>query len=114
MNLKALAVCFVLVSVALITMNVHFVSAAVNLNQPISTADQATFDKILEPVMKIYNLVKYLATAVAGFVLLLAGISYMISGSDPKKREQSKSMATYVIIGLFIIWAAPWIVDLVL
>ena len=86
------------------------VLAAVDFNKPISDQDQATFDKILEPVMKIYNLVKYIATAIAGVILLIAGINYMFSGSDPKKRENAKSMAMYVIIGLIIIWATPFVV----
>jgi multisubunit Na+/H+ antiporter MnhB subunit len=35
----------------------------------------------------------------------------MTSGSDPKKREDAKNMAMYVIIGLIVIWAAPLIVN---
>ena len=77
-------------------------------------ADQvAAFDQILEPVLKIYNMVKYIATAVAAVVLLFAGINFIISGSDPKTRESSKSMAMYVVIGLVVIWAAPWVVNFV-
>ena len=75
--------------------------------------EKATFDQMLEPVMKIYNLVKYTATVLATLVLLFAGVSYMSSGSDPKKRETSKSMAMYVIIGLIVIWAAPLIVNFI-
>ena len=76
-----------------------------------STEDKALFDEILKPVSKIYSLVKYIATTVAMLVLMFAGISYMISGSDPRKREQSKNMAMYVILGLVIIWAAPLVVE---
>ncbi len=80
---------------------------AIDLNEPISPEDQATFDSILEPVMKIYNLVKYSATAIAAIMLLFAGTSYMTAGNDTKKRDTSKSIAMYVIIGLVIIWATP-------
>jgi type IV secretory pathway VirB2 component (pilin) len=76
-------------------------------------SDKAAFDQILEPVMKIYNFVKYSATLVAVIVLLFSGINYMISGYDIKKREQAKSMAMYVIIGLIVIWAAPFVVNLI-
>ncbi len=100
---------FVALALALVLAVVP-VLAAVDFNKPISDQDQATFDKILEPVMKIYNLVKYIATAIAGVILLIAGINYMFSGSDPKKRENAKSMAMYVIIGLIIIWATPFVV----
>lgn len=88
------------------------VMAAVDFNAGPNANDQATFDQILQPVMKIYNLVKYIATAIAGVVLLIAGINYMFSGSDPRKRENAKSMAMYVIIGLLIIWATPLVVKL--
>lgn len=86
---------------------------AVDFNQSISSQDKATFDHILEPVMKIYNLVKYIASAIAGLALLFAGIMYMTSGGDPKKRDNAKDMAMYVVIGLIVIWAAPLIVQLI-
>ena len=41
-----------------------------------------------------------------------AAITYMTSGSDPRKRDQAKSIASYVVIGLIVIWAAPAIVGL--
>lgn len=90
------------------------VVSAVDFNQSISAEDQATFDQILEPVMRIYNLVKYAATVIAVMVLLFAGVNYMMSGSDPKKRESAKSMAMYVVIGLIVIWAAPLVVQFIL
>src|SRR3989344_4690616 len=86
----------------------HSVSAADFTFDSDSYADSAAFNKILEPVLKIYSLGKYVATLIAVLVLLAAGISYMLSGSDPRKREQAKSMASYVFIGLIVIWAAPY------
>ena len=83
------------------------ITHAVDLNQEPSAADKAQFDEILSPVMKIYNLVKYSATAIAALMLMFAGISYMSSGNDPKKRDTSKSMASFVIIGMVLIWATP-------
>ena len=80
---------------------------AVDLNQAPTAEEQAQFDEILSPVMKIYNLVKYSATAIAALMLMFAGISYMSSGNDPKKRDTSKSMASFVIIGMVLIWATP-------
>jgi type IV secretory pathway VirB2 component (pilin) len=87
---------------------------AVDFNQDISSQDKATFDQILQPVMKVYNLVKYTATVLAVVVLLFAGITYMLSGSEPGKREKAKNMAMYVIIGLIVIWAAPLVVNFIL
>lgn len=89
------------------------VVSAVDLNQTITPEDQATFDQILQPVIKIYNMVKYFATAIAALVLLLAGINYMMSGSDPKKRDNAKAMGMYVLLGLIIIWAAPLVVNFI-
>lgn len=86
----------------------------VDLDTTISAEDQAKFDAILQPVIKIYNFVKYVASVVAVIFLLYAGISFMSSGSDPRKRDIAKSIATYVIIGLLIIWAAPMVVELLI
>lgn len=82
------------------------------LDGEISPEDQARFDQILEPVVKIYNFIKYIASVVAGIFLLFAGIGYMSAGSDPGKKEQSKNIFAYVVIGLIVIWASPIIVSL--
>ena len=87
--------------------------SAYDFNQSITPEQQATFDQIVSPVMKIYNLVKYVATGIASLVLLLAGINYIMGGSDPKKRDNAKAMATYVLIGLVVIWAAPFVVQFI-
>lgn len=88
-------------------------SVLAGFGDDISSEDKATFDQILEPVLKIYNLVKYIATAIATLVLLISGIGYMVSGSDPKKRENAKSMGMYVILGLVIVWGAPLVVNFI-
>jgi len=84
---------------------------AADFNSAVSTQDQQTFDQILEPVMKVYNFVKYAATVVAVLFLVFAGITFITSGSDQAKRESAKTMATYIVIGLIIIWVAPLIVS---
>jgi type IV secretory pathway VirB2 component (pilin) len=88
--------------------------AAIDLNTEPTAEDKAAFDNILTPVMKIYNFIKYAASAIAVITLLFAGISYMTSGSDPKKRDNAKGITTYVIIGLVIIWGAPMIVNMLI
>ena len=88
--------------------------AAASLDSTISAEDKAKFDEVLTPVMKIYNFIKYTASLIAVIALLFAGISYMYSGNDIRKRETSKSMAAYVLIGLCIIWAAPFVVNLLI
>ena len=79
---------------------------------PVVSASE--FDEILAPLQTIYDLVKYAATVIAGLIMLFAGITYITSGSDPGKREKAKSMVMYVIIGLMVIWAAPFVVELIL
>lgn len=100
---KILILLFVLISIPAVL--------GVDFNQDISQEDQDTFDQILEPVMKIYNFVKYTATVLAVVFLLFAGVTFIMSGNDQGKRESAKMMATYIIIGLIIIWVAPLIVN---
>ena len=50
----------------------------------ISSSDRAAFNEILQPVMKIYNLVNYTATVIASIMGIFAGITYMTSGIDLK------------------------------
>jgi hypothetical protein len=80
----------------------------------VAAATEADFEEILKPLETIYDLVKYAATVIAGLVMLFAGLTYIASGSDPGKREKAKSMVAHVIIGLVVIWAAPFVVDLIL
>ena len=83
---------------------------AVDFDQELSDEDRATFDNILEPVMKIYNFIKYSATVLAVIFLVFSGVTFIISGNDQARREQAKMMGTYIVIGLIIIWIAPLIV----
>ena len=109
--MKSIAIA--LIVTLLIFLMVPLVAAdTASLNTSITAQDKAKFDQILEPVMKIYNFVKYISTVVAAMFLLFAGITYMSSGSDPRKRDQAKNIATYVVIGLVVIWAAPLIIGL--
>ena len=93
---------FGLIFLALVIAQIALVSAADN------------FEEILQPLTTIYDLVKYSATAISGIVMVFAGINYITSGADPMKRENAKNMIMYVIIGLMVIWAAPFVVSLIL
>ena len=86
------------------------IASAIDFEGEISPEDQETFDNILEPVMKIYNFVKYSATVLAVLFLIFAGVTFITSGNDQAKREKAKMMATYIVIGLIVIWVAPLIV----
>ncbi|MBI4154799.1 hypothetical protein HY498_01795 [Candidatus Woesearchaeota archaeon] len=80
----------------------------------ISAEDKATFDQILQPVLRIYDFVKYAATIIAALFLVFTAISYMTAGTDAKKRDNSKFMAGSVIFGLVIIWATPFLINFIL
>ena len=84
---------------------------AFDLGEEITEEDEEEFDEILEPVMKIYNFVKYSATVLAALFLVFAAISFMGSGEDQRKREGAKKSIGYTLVGLLIIWAVPLVID---
>lgn len=88
--------------------------AAADMNATITAQEKAQFDKILEPVMKIYHLLLYLVSAVAIIYAVYIGIQFMLSGSDAKKRDEAKHSLTYVCVGLLVVWAAPYVVQLLI
>ncbi len=83
------------------------IAFAVDFNAQVSTQDQTTFDQILEPVMKVYNFIKYAATVLAVLFMIFAGVRFIMSGGDAKERDSAKMTATYIVVGLLIISIAP-------
>lgn len=100
-----------LLQILLLTFFLLHISYAIDFDQELTEEDKETFDEILIPVMKIYLFIKYISTAFAVLFLLIAGVIFMISGEDRKKRDDAKSMGKYVIIGLIVIRIAPFIVE---
>ncbi|MEK6974346.1 MAG: TrbC/VirB2 family protein [Nanoarchaeota archaeon] len=80
----------------------------------LTDSQKQDFDTILTPLLTIYDLLRYSATIIASIFLVFSGISYMTSSNDPKKKDVIKSRVGYIVIGLVIIWAAPYLVGLVL
>ena len=97
---------------SLMLMTMSWSVNAQSARPPTGTVDTATFDQILEPVWKVYSFVKYTATAIAILFLLFAGIQFIMSGNDVMKRENAKHMISYVFVGLIVVWAAPFVVQL--
>ena len=77
---------------------------------PFALADEQQ-DKILEPINKIYELMKLAVSVVGAIAITAAGAMYMFSGGNIVTRENAKSMATYAVIGLVLVWVAPLIVN---
>lgn len=86
------------------------VAAELDFSQDITPAEEAQFDQILQPVMKVYNFIKYAATIAGVLMLVFSGITFVTAGGETAKKEKAKNMATGVIIGLIIIWIAPLVV----
>ncbi len=71
----------------------------------------AEVSEITEPLNKIYDLVKGVISVVAILALTFAGAQFMFSGDNIQAREGAKSMVSYAVIGLVIVWVAPLLVD---
>jgi hypothetical protein len=46
-------------------------------------------------------------------MIIMAGFTFLTSAGDSKKMEQGKNQLTYAIVGIVIIFAAFWIVQIV-
>ncbi|MFH0955304.1 MAG: pilin [Candidatus Micrarchaeota archaeon] len=68
-------------------------------------------EEITEPLNKIYDLIKAIVTLVALIALTYAGGRLATSGDNIQAREGAKSMITYCIAGLVMVWVAPLVVS---
>ncbi len=98
--------------IALVLLNLAGIAYAQSAIPPSGSIDTSGFDKVLEPVWKVYGLIKYIATAIAMIFLVFAGIMFMTSGDDITKRDKAKNMIAFVVVGLGVIWIAPSLVEL--
>ena len=71
----------------------------------------APVDDITAPVTKIYDLIKNIVSVLGIIAITVAGAMYMFSGSNIKSRENAKSMVSYAVIGLVLVWVAPLVVN---
>ena len=94
----------------LLMLAIPLVSAELDFDGELSDEEKDEFDDILEPLMKIYNFIKYAATMIGVLMFVFAGISFVTAGGDQAKKERAKQMAVGVVIGLVLIWVAPLIV----
>lgn len=74
-------------------------------------AQQATIPQITQPLTSIYDLIKAAVSVLGIIAITIAGAMYMFSGGNVGQREQAKSMVSYSIIGLVLVWVAPLIVS---
>jgi hypothetical protein len=108
---KLAPILFLLLFIA--TLVTPLVVAEIDFDSELSRDEKALVDEILEPVMKIYNFIKYAATILGVMMLVFAGITFITAGGDTGSKEKAKNMAMGVVIGLIIIWIAPVVVEFV-
>jgi len=77
---------------------------------PIALADTSVGD-ITAPITKIYDLVKGIVSILGIIAITVAGAMYMFSGSNIQSREAAKSMVSYAVVGLVLVWVAPLMVN---
>ena len=75
--------------------------SGIDLPRPNTTSAQVA--SILSVVFKI-------AGAVAVMVIVIAGISYIVSGGDPQRTAKAKDAILYAVIGLAVVILANVIV----
>ena len=78
---------------------------------PVAFAADAGVEAILEPLNKIKELVIGAVSIFAVIVIIVAGVKFMVSGDNIQAREGAKSMLTYAVLGLVVVWIAPLLVD---
>ena len=89
------------------------VFAELDFDYELTPEEEAQFDDILAPVMKVYSFIKYSASIVGVLMLVFSGVTFITAGGEMGKKEKAKSMAVGVVIGLIVIWVAPLVVKFV-
>ncbi len=87
--------------------------AEIDFDDGLTDQEEAQVDKILEPVMKVYNILKYTATIIGVLMIVFAGISFVTAGGQTAKKDRAKHMIAGVVVGLIVIWVAPLVVKLI-
>ena len=78
---------------------------------PFAFAAETGVEEILAPINKIYDLVKGAVSVLGIIAITIAAALYMFSGNNIQSRENAKSMVSYSIVGLVLVWMAPLIVQ---
>jgi len=78
---------------------------------PVALAQDADVDRITEPITKIYDLIKTIVSVLGIIAITVAGALYMFSGSNIQSRDNAKSMVSYAVVGLVLVWVAPLLVN---
>ncbi|GEM_PF-1514832 len=74
-------------------------------------AAAAGISDITAPITKISDLAKSIVSVLGVIAITAAGAMYMFSGSNISARENAKSMISYAVVGLVLVWVAPFLVS---
>ncbi len=84
-----------------------FTSVEDQINVPKAYAGAARVQEILQIVFQVLGIVSVL-------IVVIAGLSYVLSGGDPQRTARAKDAILYAVIGLVISISAYGIVTYVL
>lgn len=78
----------------------------------LSSLNQTRFASLEEFLMTMVNSYLIIGVAILAVIFLIkSGISYILSGGDPKKTEEAQKSIVYIIIGLVICILAPLLIQ---
>ena len=74
-------------------------------------ASAAAISDITAPITKIADLAKGIVSVLGVIAITVSGALYMFSGNNIVARENAKSMVSYAVAGLVLVWVAPFLVS---
>lgn len=90
--------------------NIGIIFAILLFSTFVAAQSPGNLNAITEPITRIYDIVKAAVSILGVLAITVAGGQYMFSGSNIQTREAAKSMASYAVIGLVLVWSAPLVV----
>ncbi|MBI5065991.1 hypothetical protein HZA97_07170 [Candidatus Woesearchaeota archaeon] len=94
-----------------VSLPLNQVYASSEFSEPLSSNDKAMLKQMLKPVINGISALPYVATALAVLYILYAGIGFVTAGYDTAKKEQSKQAIGLTLVGLAVVFAAPYLVQ---
>lgn len=90
--------------------NIGIIFAVLLFSAMVAAQSPGNITTITEPITRIYDLVKAVVSILGIIAITIAGAHYMFSGNNIQTRENAKSMASYAVVGLVLVWVAPLVV----
>lgn len=90
----------------LLLVMVLLMASTVFAQADLTPEQQEAMGEVESAIWSMYAMFRLIATAIGALMLAFTGMKFMTSGNDPMARNEAKNMATYVVIGLVLIWLA--------